>query len=117
MKFLVDAQLPVRLAKLLQEAGYDTIHTKNLPQSNRTTDIEINKLSIQESRIVISKDSDFLDSFLLRQEPYKLLQITTGNISNQELINLFFSNLPRLIGLFQQHSVIELSRNSIIVHQ
>lgn len=27
MKFLVDAQLPLRLARLLQSAGYDTIHT------------------------------------------------------------------------------------------
>lgn len=26
MKFLVDAQLPRRLAKLLQKAGYDTLH-------------------------------------------------------------------------------------------
>ena len=29
MKFLVDAQLPVRLAKFLQANGYDTLHTKN----------------------------------------------------------------------------------------
>ncbi len=28
MKFLVDAQLPVRLARFLQAAGHDTIHTK-----------------------------------------------------------------------------------------
>ncbi|MBW4492511.1 MAG: hypothetical protein KME26_05375 [Oscillatoria princeps RMCB-10] len=27
MKFIVDAQLPVRLARFLQSAGYSTIHT------------------------------------------------------------------------------------------
>ncbi len=32
MKFLVDAQLPVRLARFLREHDYDTIHTKDLPQ-------------------------------------------------------------------------------------
>ena len=32
MKFLVDAQLPVRLVCLLQASGYDAIHTKDLPQ-------------------------------------------------------------------------------------
>ncbi|NEO54909.1 MAG: hypothetical protein F6K54_18610 [Okeania sp. SIO3B5] len=32
MKFLVDAQLPVRLAVFLQYAGYDAIHTKDLYQ-------------------------------------------------------------------------------------
>jgi predicted nuclease of predicted toxin-antitoxin system len=31
MKFLVDAQLPIRLAQLLQTAGHDTIHTRELP--------------------------------------------------------------------------------------
>lgn len=32
MKFLVDVQLPVRLARPLQDVGYDTIHTKDLPK-------------------------------------------------------------------------------------
>lgn len=27
MKFLIDAQLPVRLARFLQQAGYDAIHS------------------------------------------------------------------------------------------
>jgi predicted nuclease of predicted toxin-antitoxin system len=32
MKFLVDAQLPVKLAQLLRQKGYNTIHTKELPE-------------------------------------------------------------------------------------
>ncbi|WP_017747696.1 DUF5615 family PIN-like protein [Scytonema hofmannii] len=32
MKFLVDAQLPIRLARFLQASGYDTIHTRDLPK-------------------------------------------------------------------------------------
>lgn len=117
MKFLVDAQLPMRLARWLQTAGYDAIHTRDLPQQNRTTDVQINALSIQERRIVITKDSDFFDSFLIRREPYKLLQVTTGNITNTELETLFAQNLAQLIDLFQQHDVIEMSRDTIIVHQ
>ena len=65
------------------------IHTKNLPLKNATPDSEINKLSILEQRIVITKDKDFLDSFLIKQEPYKLLLITTGNISNKQIEQLF----------------------------
>ncbi|NEU77139.1 hypothetical protein PI95_032730 [Hassallia byssoidea VB512170] len=117
MKFLVDAQLPVRLARFLESAGYDTIHTKDLPQRNATTDVEINAISIQESRIVVTKDRDFFDSFLIRQEPYKLLLVTTGNITNTELEALFVNNLAQLAGLFAQHVLIEISRNAIIVHQ
>lgn len=47
MKFLVDAQLPVRLARFLQASGYDTIHTRDFPKQNATSDNEINALSIQ----------------------------------------------------------------------
>lgn len=50
MKFLVDAQLPYRIARFLQESGYDTIHTLDLPLKNATPDTEINALSIKENR-------------------------------------------------------------------
>lgn len=117
MKFLVDAQLPVRLARLLQAAGYDAIHTKDLPQQNATTDAEINPISLQQSRIVITKDTDFFNSFLIRQQPYKLLQFTTGNITNAELETLFLKNVTQLVQLFQQHSLREMSRDAIVIHQ
>lgn len=117
MKFLVDAQLPVRLAHLLQSFGYDAIHTKDLPQQNATLDTEINAISIQQNRVVITKDSDFVNSFLTIQQPYKLLLITTGNIKNSELETIISTNLLILVELFNQHSYIEMSRDAIIVHQ
>ncbi|MBC6478446.1 MAG: DUF5615 family PIN-like protein [Hormoscilla sp. GM7CHS1pb] len=117
MKFLIDAQLPVRLARLLQLTGYDTIHTKDLPLQNTTSDVEISAISIQPNRIVISKDRDFFDSFMISQEPYKLLFLTTGNINNTELVALFINNMPQLAELFQQYSLIEMNRSTIIVHQ
>lgn len=117
MKFLVNAQFPVRLAQFLRSAGYDTLHTKDLLLQNATKDSEINAISIQEHRIVITKDRDFWDSFLLRQEPYKLLLVTTGNITNNELLELFQNNLPKLIELFHDRSLIEINRDTIIVHQ
>lgn len=117
MKFLVDAQLPIGLARLLQEAGYDTIHTRELPQQNATPDSIINSLSLQEERVVITKDSDFVDSFLTVQQPYKLLLVTTGNIRNSELETLFAANLSLIVDLLSQNNYIELSRDSVIVHQ
>ncbi|ELR99184.1 DUF5615 family PIN-like protein [Gloeocapsa sp. PCC 73106] len=117
MKFLVDAQLPIRLAKFLQASGYNTIHTLNLPEQNYTSDNQINEISIKQERIVITKDSDFVDSFLTIQRPYKLLLITTGNIKNSFLEEIVASQLPKLVDLFEQYKYIELSREAIIVHQ
>jgi predicted nuclease of predicted toxin-antitoxin system len=38
MKFIVDAQLPRRLALELAHAGHDAIHTLSLDRGNRTSD-------------------------------------------------------------------------------
>ena len=65
MKFLVDAQLPVRLSYLLKSMGQDAIHTKELTLKNATPDTEIDTISIREQRIVITKDSDFGTPFTL----------------------------------------------------
>ena len=48
MKFLVDAQLPRRLARWLQVEGHEAFHTQDLPQGNRIGDAAINALSMQE---------------------------------------------------------------------
>jgi predicted nuclease of predicted toxin-antitoxin system len=117
MKFLVDAQLPLQLAHRLQDAGHDVLHTRELPSQNSTPDSAINQISLEQERIVITKDLDFLESFLIRQQPYKLLLVTTGNIKNSELEALFLNNLSQIVELLEQHNYIELSRNALIVHQ
>ena len=116
MKFLVDAQLPRRLAALLEQARHDAIHTLDLPLGNRTTDTVINQLSLKEQRVVVTKDADFVDSFLLRQEPWKLLLVSTGNIRNAELIVLFMANLEKIAGGFDAFEFIEINRTELIFH-
>jgi predicted nuclease of predicted toxin-antitoxin system len=54
---------------------------------------------------------------MIQQQPYKLLILTTGNINNNQLIDLFMNNLPQLAELFQEHSLIEMNRDTIVVHQ
>src|SRR5258707_2126967 len=109
MKFLIDAQLPRRLATQFRQAGLEAIHTLDLPDGNRTTDRIINELSIKERYVVATKDSDFVESFLLRREPWKLLLISTGNIGNDELERLLLSSIQRVIEGFDGFDFIELS--------
>jgi predicted nuclease of predicted toxin-antitoxin system len=113
MKFIVDAQLPKSLARFLSARGFDAIHTLDLPTRNATSDLEINRISLAEDRIVISKDSDFYDRYTACQEPYKLLFLTTGNISNAELLNLFDKNMLLIVHALQNGFVVELSRTTI----
>ncbi len=117
MKFLIDAQLPRKLAKIINDAGYRAIHTLLLPEANKTTDADINQLSVAEEWIVITKDSDFVDSFLLENKPWKLLLISTGNIRNDELVKLFISNIKNIAVAFETHHYLELSKKNLLIHQ
>jgi predicted nuclease of predicted toxin-antitoxin system len=66
VKFIVDAQLPARLATLLSSAGHDAVHTSELPAGNRTTDAAI---ADRDGRFVVTKDRDFRDGHLLGRLP------------------------------------------------
>jgi predicted nuclease of predicted toxin-antitoxin system len=117
MKFLIDAQLPRRLAHHLRGMGHETLHTLDLPQGNRTQDDAISALSAREDWIVITKDADFVNSFLLRHEPRKLLLVATGNIKNIELEQLFTAHFHKVLELFELYNFLELSRENIVIHQ
>ncbi len=116
MNFLVDAHLPRRLVTLLRQAGYDAIHTLDLPLGNRATDIIINEVSINEQRVVVTKDSDFVDSLVLRGRPWKLLLVSTGNIRNSQLIPLFLANIDKIAEAFETFDFIEINRMNVIFH-
>jgi predicted nuclease of predicted toxin-antitoxin system len=85
-----------------------------LPDGNDTTDSETNPLSIAENRIVISKDVDFYDSFTAKKEPYKLLQVKTGNIKNTKLIELFEKNMELILKQIDESYVVQISQTHII---
>jgi len=97
--------------------GAEVIHTHELPEGNRTGDTAVNELSVREQRVVITKDEDFVDTFLLRQQPYKLLLVATGNISNRELEQLFQKNLEDIVKLFETYDFVEIDRTTLICHR
>ena len=104
------------LAFLLREHGYDAIHTLDLAERNRTTDNRINEISEIGRRAVITKDADFVNSLLISRKPYKLLLVSTGNISNKELEGIFMKNLPAIVSALTNFDYIELIRTSLIEH-
>ena len=114
MKFLIDAQLPYGVALLLREQGFDAIHTNDLPDKEYTKDSQIRSIATEENRIVITKDSDFMDSYILTKKPQKLLIVTTGNIKNKQLFDLWRNNWELILHLFETCNLVELNNNEVI---
>ncbi len=117
MKFFVDAQLPYQLCLLLNNKGHDAIHTNNLPNKERTSDNEIRAIVKKEKRILITKDSDFENSFYLKGSPKKLLIITTGNIKNNRLYTHIINNIEKIADMFKLFDLIEVDNTGIIGHE
>jgi predicted nuclease of predicted toxin-antitoxin system len=110
MKFLLDAQLPPSLKQLFLENGYDCLHTLDLEYGNDTPDKIINELSVLEQRIVITKDGDFYDSFLLKGQPFKLVLVKLGNTSKKELLQFFQGRFAEIIEQMKTESLVVLKK-------
>ena len=110
MKFLLDAQLPPSLRQFFADKGYDCIHTLDLDMGNNTPDKTINSISVNEQRILITKDSDFFDSFIIKNEPYKLILVKLGNTSRIELIQFFHDRFDEIIEKIKTEDMVLLSK-------
>ena len=116
MKFIVDAQLPKSLSDFLKYRGFDSIHTLDLPNKNSTSDKEITEIAINQKRILITKDNDFLESFILNLKPEKLIVVRTGNIPNPILLKIFDNNLELIKSMISRSNLIEITRTEIAEH-
>jgi predicted nuclease of predicted toxin-antitoxin system len=117
VKFLIDAQLPHRLARSLGTLGHDAVHTRDLPKGNRTTDAEVCRLADLDGRVVVTKDADFVSSHLLSRKPSRLLLVSVGNIANNDLEQRVFAELPALVLALSDAAFVELTTTGIVVHE
>jgi len=116
VRFLIDAQLPVRLAVFLSSRGHDAVHVASLPGGYQTTDAAIASIADAEDRVVVSKDSDFRHSHLARGNPAHLLIIGVGNTSNNDLITLLDARLEQIVTALSNTTLVELRRGMLILH-
>ena len=72
---------------------------------------------MEEKRVVITREADFVNSFLLHGQPHKLLLVSTGNITTVDLLELFRQFLPQLTRVFTHHSYVEMSRTMLTTHR
>ncbi|MEB2333317.1 MAG: DUF5615 family PIN-like protein [Anaerolineaceae bacterium] len=116
MNFLVYATPPRRLTNIFRERGHHGIHTLDLPKGNSTPNLELLDYADRENHVITTKDSDFSTSFWLNNRPEKLLLISTGNISNDELESLLISNFVQIVEYLTDNRFVELTREHVVVH-
>ena len=108
MNFLVDVQLPPALARWIVSQGHAATHVFDLGLQT-ADDPVIWERARNEHAVIISKDEDFVDHWLLSDRPVPLVWIRKGNCSNRALVAWLEPLWPDVVKRLEQgEQLIEL---------
>lgn len=108
MKFLVDNQLPLQIARHLAAGGHPSVHVAEVGL-DEASDAAVWDWARQEDRVVVSKDEDF---FFLASRPDdtgRLVWVRLGNCRTEALLVAFERALPTILAAFDAgQRIVEL---------
>ena len=108
MKFLIDNQLPIALARFLESKGFDSIHVVDI-HLDEASDIDIWEYAKQHDCVIVSKDVDFLQLSLSTSGKIPtVVWVRLGNCRKVELIAAFEKILPDLAEVLKTQKIIEI---------
>jgi len=113
MKFLCDVHISFRIVRHIEYLGHECIHVNEILDKWNTKDKDICIYADKNDLIVLTKDADFRNSFLIRGTPNKLVKINLGNISTNALIEVISGNIEAMKLLALKGAfMIEIDQNS-----
>jgi predicted nuclease of predicted toxin-antitoxin system len=95
MKFLLDQNLPVVLAKWLEDRGHQAEHVKRL-RLQEADDLAIVRHAIRTGAVVITKDADFQRLAVLPPKGPQIVWVRLGNTTNPDLVAAWETLWPRI---------------------
>jgi predicted nuclease of predicted toxin-antitoxin system len=109
MRFLVDAQLPVALARWLTSKGHVAEHVSDHDMSS-ASDSEIWEFAVATSAVIITKDEDFAQRRILVGVGPTIIWIRLGNSRTRPLLTWFEAAFERvMLALERGETLIELA--------
>ncbi len=114
MEFLCDVHISYKTVKHLNLLGFNTIHVNEVLNKWFSSDIEICEYADRKNLVVITKDSDFRNSFYINKTPKKLIKINLGNCSNIELNQILSENIHKIERLSTfEFFIVEINKDTV----
>lgn len=105
MRFLVDAQLPPRLAALLVTLGYEAHHVAEFDML-RARDRAIWDKAAELDAAIMTKDVDFVTLRALRSLGPAIVWIRLGNVSRTVLLARIAKALPGIVAQIEHREKV-----------
>lgn len=114
MKIIVDENLSPEVADIFRNSGLEASHINELKSHSkqRVLDDQLRRLTIQKGYIIITKDDDFVKSYVNRKVPQKLIYIF-GLDKKELLLQRMKEVAPDLENLLLNHDFIEINESEI----
>lgn len=80
-------------------------------------DSVILEIADRDDRVLITKDADFIESYLVAGRPRRLLIVSTGNIANAGMERLIRVNLATIVLAFESAHLVEIGQDTLTVHE
>jgi predicted nuclease of predicted toxin-antitoxin system len=108
VRFLIDAQLPPRLARRLADLGHDASHVADLGLAS-ANDAQIWNTAVERRAILVTKDQDFAMARTAAGEGPAVIWVRLGNTDNETLIARFVQALDAMQAAVERgDAVVEL---------
>ncbi len=108
MRFLVDAQLPPALARLLSAHGHVAEHVTDIGPPD-APDRELWRYALQNDAVLVTKDEDFPSMLVLGSDAPAIVWIRVGNTRRAALIEWFEPLIDSLVELIESgNGLVEL---------
>lgn len=92
MIFLCEVHIPYKLVNFLRSKNCSAFHINDIFSDSNISDSVICNYADMNDCIVITKDSDFKKTYLLKRTPKKLIKLNVGKSSTGQIIDLFKNN-------------------------
>lgn len=117
IKILLDQGLPRSSINILNDKGWDTVHTGDIGLS-RATDRQILEYARQEDRVIITLDSDF-HTILATENASSpsVIRLRREGLKGPEFSKLFIKILPKIYDPIINGAMITVTEKSIRVRK
>lgn len=98
MRFLIDAQLPPALARLLSDHGHVAEHVCDIGLRD-ASDRDLWRYALEHDAVLVTKDEDFPAMVLLNDSSPAIVWVRVGNTRRRALLEWFEPLIDRIIDL------------------